>query len=324
MASQLTVDVSPSTLLTAPDSARGPLPTPLPIATDSTLVLGGGGTRAITATTTPPTITTSCVTAEPGGACNAAASHHPWVYGYEPSIGLAALLAALFLASLAAHIAQAAYFRKLKLAWPWPLLVGLTWAAASFSVRAAVSMGTNRPYVVAVSETLGILAPVWITLFHYALLGQMATVYVAPDGKVFRLSGSRIALAFACLSVEVFLLEGCGAVLLALGLGGGGGGEAEAADRRYRTMGARVMVAGFACQQAYMLVFAAFAARFHGRAAKLKREHYPLPMFRPWRTTLAMIYVSLALLTARNAFRLVQFAAEAGDDGQDVLACGLG
>lgn len=323
MAGQLAVDVSPSTLLTAPDSSRGQFPTPLPIATDSTLVLGGTSQAIITTTTSSSSQTAAaaaCSTAEPG-ACDAS------YWAYEPSVSLAALLAALFLVSLGAHIAQAAYSKKLKLtlAWPWPLLTGMTWATASFAVRAAsaASGGAAGPRAIALalalassSEVLGILAPVWIGAFHYALLGQMATVYVAPDGKVFRASGSQITLAFACLSAEVFLLEGCGAVLLGLGLGLGGSGVEAAADR-HRTLGAKVMVAGIACQQAYMLVFAAFVTRFHYRAARLKREHYPLPMFRPWRTTVVMIYVSLALLTARNAFRLVQFAAEVVvDDGQ--------
>lgn len=299
MAGLATFDVSPSTLLTAPESTRKSA-SPLPIVTDSTLVLGpqvfaGSLTTAasLTSTTTQSSETT-CVIVKPGrhgyvpaGACNAN-------WDYDVNVELAILFTVIFGISFSVHLVQAAYFKKFKLAWP--LLVGLAWELASFALRTTGALDQqNRPHAVATS-VLGILAPVWVNAFHYVLLGRMVTVFV-PDAKVFRIQGSRIALAFVCLSVEVLLLEGSAAILLSPG---------NSADRRWT--GAKVMMAGVACQQAYMVIFTAFVARFQYRAVQLKKEKYPLPMFRPWYTTLITLYLSLALMTARNVFRLVQFA----------------
>lgn len=298
MAGLSTFDVSPSTLLTAPESTRGSPPT-LSIATDSTLVLGAQvfaeslTTSGLTSTTTQSS-PTACVTVKPGrhGYVPAASCNANW--DYDVTVELAILFTVLFGISFSIHLVQAAYFKKFNLAWP--LLVGLAWELASFALRTTGALDQqNRSHATA-ALVLSIIAPVWINVFHYVLLGRMVTVFV-PDAKVFRVQGSRVALAFVCLSVEVLLLEGSAAILLSPG---------NSADRR--RIGAKVMMAGVACQQAYMVASAVFAARFHYRAVQLKKEKYPLPMFRPWSTTLATLYLSLALMTARNVFRLVQFA----------------
>ncbi len=223
----------------------------------------------------------------PADACNAN-------WDYNMNVELAVLFTVLFGISFSIHLVQAAYFKKFKLVWP--LLVGLAWELASFALRTTGALDQqNRPRAAA-ALVLNFPAPVWINVFHYVLLGRMVTVFV-PDAKVFRVQGSRVALAFICLGVEVLVLEGGAAILLSPG---------NPADRR-RT-GARLMMAALACQQAYTTIFAAFVARFHYGAAQLRKEKYPLPMFRPWSTTLLTLYLSIALVTARNIFRLLQFA----------------
>ncbi|RYP38563.1 hypothetical protein DL767_002499 [Monosporascus sp. MG133] len=81
-----------------------------------------------------------------------------------------------------------------------------------------------------------------------------------------------------------------------------------------------VVMAGVACQHAYVLVFAAFVARFHYVTVRLKRQKYPLPMFRPWVTTLATLYLSLALLRARNVFRVAQLAGGRENRGNPLVS----
>ncbi|RYP82739.1 hypothetical protein DL769_001548 [Monosporascus sp. CRB-8-3] len=140
----------------------------------------------------------------------------------------------------------------------------------AFAPRATGALDQQNRALAAAARTLNLLAPVWVGAFHHMLLGGMVEAFV-PDGWVFGARGSKVAIAFLCL-------------------------------------GARAVVAGVACQQVYVLVFATFAARFHYVAARLKRKKYALPMFRPWATTLATLYLSLALLTARKVFRLAQLA----------------
>ncbi|RYO88231.1 hypothetical protein DL766_006289 [Monosporascus sp. MC13-8B] len=116
-----------------------------------------------------------------------------------------------------------------------------------------------------------------LAVLFAVLLGVGAFHHGLLDRMVFGVRGPRVTIAFLCLS-------------------------------------ARVVMAGGACQQAYVLVFTAFAARFHYVAAQLKRKKYPLPMFRPWATTLATLYLSFALPTTRDIFQLASWQ-EGGKTG---------
>ena len=207
------------------------------------------------------------------------------------SAELAILFAALYGASLCAHIAQAARARKFRAPWPWPLLIGCALQAAAFSARATGALDQQNRGLAATAQALGLAAPASLGALAPALLGAMVRTFV-PDGRILRIRGPTVALAFACLVVEVFVLEGAGALLLVPG---------------GRESGARMALAGLACQQAYLVVLLAFVVRFHRVAARLKREKYPLPMFRPWPTTIATLYASVAFMSIRNIFRLVQF-----------------
>ena len=314
MAGIPSLDASPSVLLTAPGSAGGSRPT-LPIV-DSTLVLGATATT-LTPTPSPlphPTTTTGCIPAIPGrhGYVPARACRANWAY--DASAELALLFVALYGVSLSAHVAQAARARKLpRTLWPWPLLAGCVLQAAAFTVRAAGALDQQSRPRAAAAQALGLAAPVLLGAFPPAVLGAMVRAFV-PDGRLLRVSGPTVALAFACLAVEVFVLEGAGALLLVLPPG-----DNSAVGQR-RESGARVALAGLACQQAYVVIFSVFVARFHLVAARLKKERYPLPMFRPWRTTLAMLYASLTLMSMRNIFRLVQFGRGPDAESNPLLA----
>jgi len=212
-------------------------------------------------------------------------------WSYDVSAELAILFAALYGVSLCAHIAQAARARKFRAPWPWPLLMGCAVQAAAFSARAAGALDQQNQGLAATAQALGLAAPACLGALPPALLGAMVRAFV-PDGRILRIRGPTVALAFACLAVEVFVLEGAGSLLLVPG---------------GRESGARVVLVGLACQQAYLVVFLVYVVRFHSVTARLKREKYPLPMFRPWPTTLATLYASLAFMSMRNIFRLVQF-----------------
>jgi hypothetical protein len=76
--------------------------------------------------------------------------------------------------------------------------------------------------------------------------------------------------------------------------------------------GIHIYMGGIGLQQFCILIFTAIATGFYIAMRRLERSGQILDRPRNWRTLLYILYASLALITTRIIFRLVEFAA--GDD----------
>jgi len=74
-------------------------------------------------------------------------------------------------------------------------------------------------------------------------------------------------------------------------------------------LGIHIYMGGIGFQEACILAFMAIAIRFHINMLQRERLQVILDRPRNWRPLLYTIYVSLALITMRIIFRLVEFAA---------------
>jgi hypothetical protein len=246
-----------------------------------------------TSAATPPA-SAGCMYIEPGphGYVPAAACNSNW--NYNPNVGLAAFMAVLFGLSFIAHIIQAWYFKKFKLAWT--LLMGISWETLGFLLRLGGALDQQNRSLATVQQALILLAPLWLNAFDYVLLGRMMLVFL-PELKILRVRATWIAGIFVCLDLIAFLIQASAALFLAPG---------NTVDQV--NTGMTLYMAGICLQQVYIVIFLSFVGMFHYRALQVSDRRTIFAICPSWQTTLIAIYASLVLITVRIIFRLREFS----------------
>ncbi|KAH8590580.1 RTA1 like protein-domain-containing protein [Bisporella sp. PMI_857] len=222
----------------------------------------------------------------PEYACNAN-------YTYYPSFAAAVVFAVFFGITTFTHIFQALYYKKLRLCWP--LIMGALWEFASFSIRAPATRNQQEDGYVYPSVILMLLAPMWINAFVYMVMGRMIYFYI-PDQKVWAFKGIKIAKIFVWLDVISFLVQV-------------GGGSMIQPDSSVLMVGIRVYMGGIGFQELCILLFLSVAVKFHLTMLKQERDRVLLDQPRKWRALLYTLYLTLALITVRIIFRLVEYSS---------------
>jgi hypothetical protein len=217
-------------------------------------------------------------------------------YNYYPSFAAALIFTILFGITTLLHIYQAFSHKKLRLCWT--LIMGTGWEFASFIIR---TLGTKNQQNIAfatISQILVLLAPMWVNAFDYMLLGRMVYFFV-PEQRIWRIKGIKIAKIFVWLDILSFLTQLGGGVLITPG-------NSESTQM----MGIHLYMGGIGLQQFCILVFTSIAVKFHLVMKQQEREHVILDgKPRNWRMLHYVLYASLALISTRIIFRLVEFAS---------------
>jgi hypothetical protein len=149
-----------------------------------------------------------------------------------------------------------------------------------------------------VSQILVLLAPMWINAFDYMLLGRMVYFFV-PEKKIWKIKGIKIAKIFVWLDILSFLTQLGGGVLISPG-------ESESTQM----LGIHLYMGGIGLQQFCILIFTTIAIKFH-LIMKQQERTYQFPDGKPrnWRMLHYVLYASLALISTRIIFRLIEFAS---------------
>ncbi|KAE9380241.1 hypothetical protein N431DRAFT_432526 [Stipitochalara longipes BDJ] len=247
-------------------------------------------------TTSTSSATPSCISVIPDKngyvpewACNSN-------YNYYPSFAAALIFAILFGITTLLHIYQAFTHKKLRLCWT--LIMGTGWELASFIIRTLGTKNQQNSAFATVSQILVLLAPMWINAFDYMLLGRMVYFFV-PEQKIWRIKGIKIAKIFVWLDVLSFLTQLGGGVLIEPG-------NSESTQM----LGIHLYMGGIGLQQFCILMFLSIAIKFH--LIMNQRERTPQVLDgkpRNWRALHYILYASLALISTRIIFRLIEFAS---------------
>ena len=246
--------------------------------------------------TSTSTATPSCISVTPDKngyvpewACNAN-------YNYYPSFAAALIFTILFGITTLLHIYQAFTHKKLRLCWT--LIMGTTWELAGFIIRTLGTKNQQNAAMATVSQILVLLAPLWINAFDYMLLGRMVYFFV-PEQKIWWVKGIKIAKIFVWLDVLSFLTQLGGGVLIQPGT-----------SLSTQMLGIHLYMGGIGLQQFCILIFLCIAIKFHLVMNQREREPQVIDdKPRNWRTLHYILYASLALITTRIIFRLVEFAS---------------
>ena len=239
--------------------------------------------------------TTSCITVTPDQNGFVPLNDCRDLWSYYPSFGAAILFTILFGISTVAHIIQAIVYRK---RFCWVIIMAGLWETTGFLLRTLatrhqLSLGLYTP-----EELLILLSPLWINAFAYMILGRMI-YYFLPEQKVIGIRARKLAVYFVCMDIVAFIVQGVG-----------GSMASEGPDESVENvmLGIHVYMSGIGLQQLFILLFVSLAIVFHRRILVLERQAalFGKPS---WRPLLYALYTTLALITVRIIFRLVQYSA---------------
>ncbi|KAF8180780.1 RTA1 like protein-domain-containing protein [Mycena galopus ATCC 62051] len=205
---------------------------------------------------------------------------------YCPSFPAAVLFSALFGLTTLGHIVQAFYYRK---KFCWVIIMGGLWETAGlvlrvFSVLHTTSEGYSTP-----SQLIIILAPLWINAFLYVLMARFVNFFI-PEKRIGGVGARRLSLLFVLLDITSFLVQA------------GGGSLIDSNTPKIALLGIHIYMGGIGLQQLFILGFTGLAVRFH---YKMKR----IGGTTEWKRPLYLMYASLALITLRIIYRLIEFSS---------------
>ncbi|KAJ7226284.1 RTA1 like protein-domain-containing protein [Mycena rebaudengoi] len=214
-------------------------------------------------------------------------------YFYCPSFPAAIVFAVLFALTTIVHLIQAIHYRK---KFCWVLIMAGIWETAGLTFRVLSVLHPTSQTFGFPSQLLILLAPIWINAFDYVVMSRV--IYVFADQRVLGIGARRLALIFVLLDITAFLMQAAG------------GSFTNNEDPKVVLMGLHIYMGGIGLQECFVLLFIAVVTRFH---YKMLRPDIASTVTRPapgaWKRAVYPMYASLALITLRIVFRLVEFSS---------------
>ncbi|KAJ7455808.1 RTA1 like protein-domain-containing protein [Mycena latifolia] len=206
---------------------------------------------------------------------------------YCPSFPAAVLFSALFGLTTLAHVVQAVRYRK---KFCWVVIMAGLWETAGLVLRVFAVLHTTSAAFGVPSQLLILLAPLWINAFLYVLMARLIYFFV-PEKHVGGISARRLSLCFVLLDIIAFLAQA------------GGGSIISNDSPRVALIGIHIYMGGIGLQQLFIFAFTALVMRFHYKMKRLASHRHA------WKRPLYAMYASLALITIRIVFRLIEFSS---------------
>ncbi|KAJ7229305.1 RTA1 like protein-domain-containing protein [Mycena haematopus] len=207
---------------------------------------------------------------------------------YCPSFPAAVLFSALFGLTTVLHVIQAIHYRK---RFCWVIVMAGIWETAGLVLRVFSVLNTTSPAFGIPSQLLILLSPLWINAFLYVLMSRLVYFFV-PEKHVAGISAQRLSLCFVLLDITAFLMQA------------GGGTMISSDTPQTALLGIHIYMGGIGLQQFFVLGFTALVVRFHYKMKRLDGSTSP-----EWKRPLYIMYASLALITVRIVFRLIEFSS---------------
>ncbi|KAJ5734846.1 hypothetical protein N7533_013249 [Penicillium manginii] len=223
--------------------------------------------------------------------CDPAIFQNPNVYwSYCPSEPAAILFAVLFGLTTCVHIFQTYQYRMRN---AWIISMGASLETISYILRLVCIHQVDLSHVYEAQFILILIAPMWMNAFDFLLLGRLVN-YCLPDKRICGFAARRVGLFFVGLDVGMFILQLAGAAIT------------TSDDNSTINTGLHIYTAGVALQQFFIICFTVLSVIFRRR---LSRECDP-ERAKSVQPLLYTLYLSLALISFRVIFRIIEFAGD--------------
>ncbi|KAH7150291.1 RTA1 like protein-domain-containing protein [Dactylonectria estremocensis] len=286
----------------AKDASTTAIPTGYFIATQTIIVDGVTNSHVTIAPNTILLAIPTCVqTLEPDengylppGTCNA-------IWNYYPSFAAALVFMALFAALTAVHIWQAAKYKK---KWCWVIIMAGIWETLAFLFRAVSTKDPQNRGIYLVFQIFILLAPLWVNAFAYMTLGRMVYFFI-PSKSILHMPAVALGALFVGLDIISFIIQL---------VGGSMAGPGSPPDEQQRAV--HIYMGGIALQEFFILIFVGLCIAFQRAMSRVEGPgKKTVTFFRlPWGTLLCALYFSLAMITVRIIYRLIEFSGGMGQD----------
>lgn len=221
------------------------------------------------------------------------APNNQFSYYACPSMSASILFSFLFGLTTIGHIFQA---WKYKTWWVWPLVMSGIWQTLAFIVRCLSIASPTNALLNEITYCLVLLAPLWTNAFCYIVLARLVHMFM-PNHSLFKIKGSLMASLFVCLDVLAFIVQLYGAI------------GALSKNTATAKNGLNIYTGGVALQEFFVAGFTVLVFIF---VRKLKGGESTKVDIRKALILTKVLFLVLALITARIVYRIIEFSAGAG------------
>ncbi|KAL4924146.1 RTA1 domain-containing protein [Aspergillus undulatus] len=236
-----------------------------------------------------PTIAPDANGYVPPSECNA-------LYSYYPSFGAAVALSTLFGILIITHFVQAVFH---KTGFTWVIIMSAIWECVGFVTRTLSTRHQQNEAYATVSQILILLAPLWVNAFDYMVLARMIHFFM-PESRISIIKPAHLTTIFVLLDIGSFIVQAVGGLMAGPGV-----------DPTTMKTGIHIYMIGMGVQEFFILCFLLIAIVFHNRILHLEKQG-ALEVGEgktQWRGLLYALYTSLAFITIRIIYRLVEFSS---------------
>ncbi|RYP48180.1 hypothetical protein DL768_005880 [Monosporascus sp. mg162] len=226
----------------------------------------------------------------PPGTCHA-------IWNYYPSFSGSLIFLLLFGLLTIAHVYQAAIYKK---RFCWAIIMASLWETVAYLFRTVSTRHQNIAGVYTVYRVFILVSPLWVNAFIYMLFKQMVH-YFAPSRKVLSISVLPFGAGSMLLHIAASVIQLVGASM-----------GSPLALPEERAHGMHVYMAGMGLQLALIIVFIAFALKFHFDTHRLEARSggsSSTTWRSSWLSLLMAIYASLACIILRIVYRFTEFSS---------------
>ncbi|KAJ4139553.1 hypothetical protein NW765_003456 [Fusarium oxysporum] len=217
----------------------------------------------------------------PPGTCNA----H---WNYYPSFAAAVVFAVLFAALTGVHIWQAARYKKVH------MVLGYYHGG---------DLGDNGVYLPSDKHETSAKHG-WVNAYAYMTLGRMV-YYFIPSQSLLRMPAATLAAIFVGLDILSFIVQL---------IGGSMSGPGSPPDEQMKAV--HIYMGGIGLQEFFIVIFVVLCSLFQRKMHTIERQNQGIKAFvtSDWGMLLCTLYFSLAMISVRIIYRLIEFSGGMGQD----------
>ncbi|RSM01732.1 hypothetical protein CDV31_011205 [Fusarium ambrosium] len=229
----------------------------------------------------------------PPGTCGA-------IWHYYPSFAAALTFAFLFGGLMVLHIWQAAKYKK---RWCWVIIMASIWEMMAFIFRALSTKDQQSKGIYLVFQIFILLAPIWVNAYAYMTLGRMV-YYFLPWRSILGMPAATLAAIFVGLDIVSFIVQL---------IGGSMAGPGAPPEEQQRAI--HIYMGGIGLQEFFIVLFVGLCIRFQAKMHKLKGPGgFKDFITSSWGMLITALYFSLAMISIRIIYRLIEFSGGMGED----------
>ncbi|KAM0433019.1 hypothetical protein ACHAPT_004724 [Fusarium lateritium] len=177
------------------------------------------------------------------------------------------------------------------------------WEMMAFIFRALSTKDQQSKGIYLVFQIFILLAPIWVNAYAYMTLGRMVH-YFLPWRSILGMPAATLAAIFVGLDIVSFIIQL---------IGGSMAGPGAPPEDQQRAI--HIYMGGIGLQEFFIVLFVGLCIRFQTKMHKLKGPMgFKDFITSSWGMLITALYFSLAMISVRIIYRLIEFSGDVGQD----------